>query len=409
MRDSVLIVGDYPQTLAAVRSLARGGYRVIVGRGPRPSVAERSRYCSEVWQCPDLESATFGEQLSSLIAQRDDIRCILPVGEPNIAQLHDVAPRLPRTVPMASVAAEHFAACVDKMATNAWAKQAGIDVPPSQVVFAYDELVAATQTLGFPLIVKSLRTERRVLDRKAFIVRDHEEFAQHFTAWPDGLEQLLVQRYVEGNLLSCDFVAQAGKIVAYTQTENSRTDMPDGTGFGVEFRSKAADPDLFNAVKSFVAIRGYSGPGLMQCMRCAASGRVYFIEVNPRMSAGVAEICAAGVDIPLISARSAMGIVYPEIVSVEALDYKVGSLVYWLERDVLALMTHYKSLSAMDALRWLAHMVRTAAACDAHINWRWADPLPSAVIVYRLLRSRAVAWLKALLGPKAARHPMGTR
>jgi predicted ATP-grasp superfamily ATP-dependent carboligase len=405
----VLIIGDYPQTLAAVRSLARGGYRVIVGRGTRPSVAERSKYCSEVWQCPDLMGKTFAEQLSRFIAERDDIRCILPVGEPNIAQLHAAAPILPREVAIASVPAEHFAACVDKMTTNAWAQEAGIDVPDSRIVYTHDELITATRSLGFPLIVKSLRTERRVLDRKAFIVRDAEEFANYFATWPQGMEQLLVQRYVEGSFLSCDFVAQAGKVVAYAQSDICRTDMPDGTGFGVEFRSKAADPDLFNALKSFVSTHGYCGPGLIQCIRCNTSGRVYFVEVNPRMSAGVAEVCAVGIDIPLISVRSAAGAAYPEICSVEALDQNIGTRVYWLERDALALMTQYRHLSATEVIRWLAHMVRTAATCDAHINWRWTDPLPSLTILYRLLRSRTAGLLKTLLGRTTPRRPLGTR
>lgn len=394
MTKSVLTIGDHPQTLAVVRSLGRAGYNVIIGHEGYRAVAAMSRYCGETWPFADLREPSFADDLAGLLSERDDVMCLFPIGERAIEGVQRAVRRLDRNTPVAAVSRCLLAICVDKVVTNDMARRAGIRVPQERIVHNQRELVEAAAALGYPLIVKSLRSEAPVLGRKAYLVEDRTAFAAAFRDWPGSFSALLVQQYVSGTSVACDFVAQDGEIVAYYQSFVDRTDMPDGTGFAVSFTSRRPESDLFGVLQAFVRKHGYSGPGLLQCIRCARTQELYFIEINPRLSAGVAEAVTAGVDLPLTSVRVACGDLCDVIEHAEQARYRVGSHSHWLERDALGLLRHFRHLAWRDRARWLAATLRDALRNDGHINWQWRDPLPSMLIVVRLLRSRLWASAK---------------
>lgn len=84
---TVVIPGTAPgSSLACVRSLGRHGLRVIVAGGD--SVAARSRFCDEAVDVPDPRT-DLGAYVDGLLdlAERDDVRTVLPVGEPDARAL----------------------------------------------------------------------------------------------------------------------------------------------------------------------------------------------------------------------------------------------------------------------------------------------------------------------------------
>lgn len=394
MTKSVLTIGDHPQTLAVVRSLGRAGYNVIVGHEGYRAVAALSRYCGETWSFAGLRAPSFADELAGLLSERDDIACLFPIGERAIEHVQRAVRHLGLNIPVAAVSRYLLEGCVDKVVTNEMARRAGIRVPQERIVHNQHELVDAAAALGYPLIVKSLRSEALVLGRKAYLVADQSAFAAAFGDWPGSFAALLVQQYVSGTKVGCDFVAKDGEIVAYYHSFVDRTDMPDGTGFAVSFTSRSPEADLFGVLQAFVHKHGYSGPGLLQCIRCAQTRELYFIEMNPRLSAGTAEAVTAGVDLPLTSVRVACGDLCDGIEHAEQASYRVGSHTHWLERDALGLLRHFHGLEWRDRARWLAAIFRDALRNDGHINWQWRDPLPSMLIMVRLLRSRLWAGAK---------------
>lgn len=120
-----------------------------------------------------------------------------------------------------------------------------------------------------------------------------------FQNWPVEHSTLMVQKHIAGFVEGCDFAARNGTLVAYCEGWSVRTDMLDGTGYGVEFLSETPSEDILADTKAFVKAHDYSGPGLVQFIREEGTGKIFFLENNPRLSAGIADVIYTGIDIPV--------------------------------------------------------------------------------------------------------------
>ena len=384
-KPAVLVLGDCPQTLAVVRSMARAGYRVVVANESATTVAGYSRYCDARWR--HSAGPAFADELANYLHHHDDICCLFPVGIKLIRRLYEAIELKAIVMTVVAVNPELLEACHCKSTANAMAAEAGINVPATCVVTSHAQLHRAIDQLGYPVIVKTVCGEARVWGRKAFVVADQQALERHFSSWPATHSRLMVQSYVAGTMLSCDFVAAEGRIVAYYETGVVRTDMPDGTGYVVEFRASTPTPALFDALKAFVSTHDYSGPGLLQCLLCAGTGKLYFLELNPRLSAGVAEVVAAGLDLPMIAVQAARQEPLSELSGSDDVRYQPGTTCYWFERDLMGWIKHCRHLSWSNNAAWLGHIRRCLLTNHNHINWQWNDPLPTAVILSRYAKS----------------------
>ena len=238
------------------------------------------------------------------------------------------------------------------------------------------------------MIVKGLTSKRAVFGRKAFLLNDAALLERAFERWPEGHEELLVQAYVEGPLEACDYAAQAGRVVSYFQASSVRTDMPDGTGFAVDFRSDPVSPDLLESCRQFCAATGYDGPGLLQMIRSNRDGRLWFVENNPRLSAGIAQAVLCGQDVPLMALRIALarrsGERIPDFDP--QTGYRPGVRTHWLLRDLQGILARRSELTAAEILQRLRQLLGSLSAADSHMVWRWRDPLPSLLLYAQLIR-----------------------
>jgi hypothetical protein len=387
---SVLVLDVLPQSLAVIRSLSRAGYHIVLGRHQqrRKTEAEFSRHCHEVWLHPGFDDPAFPESLSTFLDGRPDIQTIFPVGESSGSALLGIPSICSRHIDVAMASRDLFSACIDKAEANELARDAGLTVPASRVAHDLTTLREAAQTVGYPLIVKSVRTEARLHDRKAFLVESPGEFDSVFPAWPAGHRDLLVQAYIAGPMESADFVAMRGVLVGYCEVEAVRTDMPDGTGFAVDFKSIPPTPHVLNAIQAFVSHHRYSGPGLMQFIRSEASGELYFIENNPRLSAGIAHTIWCGQDCPLLAVQAISRGAQDRLAAFCRDDepYRYHVRAHWLLRDIEGLLAHRNELTRTEILLWLRQTVRSFLAANCHIMWQWRDPLPSLHIYARFAK-----------------------
>jgi cytochrome P450 len=205
----------------------------------------------------------------------------------------------------------------------------------------------------------------------------------------------MVQRYITGKVVACDFVANKGEIIAYYEGAHYRTDAPDGTGYVVDFRAVEPTPELFVALTQITSHTEYSGPGLLQCVICADTGSCYFLELNPRLSAGTAEVVNAGMDLPLIALHNGLGSNLPPAYQQAEMRYQLGAHAYWLERDLRGWLKHRRELTWSESARWIRSMITDLFTSDTHINWSWRDPAPTA----RILTGHLRAALSARLAP----------
>jgi hypothetical protein len=387
---SVLLVGNGLSSLAAVRSLAAAGYRVILGDGGGYVPARHSRDRDETWRHPPVERG--GEFLAALVAflsARPDISVVLPLRPDYVECLVCARERLPSSVVVAAPDREVVLTCLDKVRMYEVARRAGVPYQPVVVARGLGELAAACGELGYPCIVRpSDDTREPLAGKKALISRDPDELAEAIPAWPEGHEALLVQRYAPGPRHNVYFIAASGRILSRIESRVLRTDRADGTGPNVEAITVAPDPRRARSCDALVEELGYTGIGLAQFIVSSRHGP-HFLELNPRHGAGAVFMERYGLDLTLAAIELARdpgarrG--QPE------LRYPVGKRYAWTSRDLygLGLAWSRGEIDARAGARWLRSTMRAAIRADVHATWSSRDPLPT-LAVYAHLLSRAL-------------------
>lgn len=390
-RSTVLVLGVYHQTLAVIRSLHRAGFRVVLGRGTARSVEEFSNCCDGTWIHPPFDAPGFRAELEAYLDRHPEVGFVFPIGEEVALAVACMNGIRARDLAVVMVEPSLLHACLNKPLANRVASRAGLKVPCSGIVRSVPDLLCAARSIGFPVIVKPLTSRRPVFGRKAYLLRDQAELESVFTDWPEVHAELMVQAYVEGPLEACDFVAQSGRVVGYFEAASVRTDMADGTGFAVDFLSTPVKPDVLGECRRFCAATRYDGPGLLQFIRSNRDGRLYFVENNPRLSAGIAQPVMCGQDMPLLALRVAAahrsGDALPDFD--ELASYTTGMRTHWLYRDVQAIVNRRGGLAAADIPGRLKALAISLLRADNHMVWQWRDPLPSVVLYARLFRQLA--------------------
>ncbi len=371
MNETVLVIGDYQQTIAVVRSLARSGRTVIVGEHSRRAFAALSRHTHGTWKHPDPQrTAEFTAALDALLARRRDIRWIFPVGESDLLALVACRDQLKHRVQMAMPPPHTMTACLDKPTSYEIANQ--LKIPQARSATAQDflDLQACVSEIGIPLVVKCPDSTRLLDGRKALIIRSDDAFARWRVTLADARYPLVVQSWFNGARHNCQFAAVDGRITAYFEQRVLRTDEPDGTGFGIEGISVPPSRDLYAYTAALTEYLRYDGIGCAQFLVNDDDDTCAFLELNPRLDATCELAVRCGVDLPRFALE-------PAASSPSA--YRVGRRFHWLLGNLRALSALIKDdAPARHAIG--AALRETAAAhwrADYKLTWEWTDPLPS--------------------------------
>ncbi|MEH6558937.1 MAG: ATP-grasp domain-containing protein [Oceanicoccus sp.] len=386
--DSVLLIELGREALAVARSLGRAGFHVIVGNSGTTSIVESSRYCHEVWRHPPIENCVILESaLVMFLDSRPDIRFIFPVGERAPVAISSMRKILERDVILVMVHSPLLEECLNKTKANDMAMGLDFNVPKFSEVQSLHEIQTFIDEAGFPIIVKPCRSSKKIFGRKAYILSSQEELETVFSAWPIYHRRLIVQQYIQGNVEACDFVASSGKLLGYMETLSIRTDKPDGTGFAIDFYSIPVSPDVYLACRVFVQTYRYSGAGLIQFIRSKDDNKLYFVEINPRLSAGISHPIACGQDFPLLTLQAfsvEIGDEFPEFADLDT-PYNIHQRAHWLQGDIEGLLAERRNLSLKGKLMWFFKIAISFVRADSHMNWQLTDPLPSFKLYFRLI------------------------
>jgi predicted ATP-grasp superfamily ATP-dependent carboligase len=379
-RGSVLLLGNYRPTIALVRALRPRGYRTVVGLGGEGG-AEYSRFTDEVWDHPPLTDGgeAFVAALDVLVARRPDLRVVLPVGEEFVRVLANARGRLPPGPRYAMPSAEVLDAVLDKAAAYRLAEASGVPVAPWAVVETYAELGPRCEAVGYPLVLRPLRSARRLAGRKALVVDGPETLRRLLPGWPPGQPALLAQRQVSGRRHNVYFAARAGRVVRRVEAVIERTDAADGTGLAVAGRTVVPSADLMRYTGALVARLHYTGVGCAQFL--VAGGEAHFLEVNPRIAGNHAVAEAAGLELgPLAIALAA-----PEPPPVPFVDGRPGLVYAWTYGDVHGLKTALQggAVGPGAACRWALAIAASLVRARVHMTWSWADPVPTVALFVR--------------------------
>lgn len=387
-RGTVLMVGNYRPSLAVARALSAAGYRVSGGDdGEFPALAV-SRHCHEVWAHPPVtDKRRFLDALTAYLSARPDVTTVLPLHEDYLAVFAEERTTFPDGVVLAMPKPETVLTCLGKPAMYAAAEEAQVPYLPLAVARDYESVVATCERLGFPVILRPSGRERRPDQShlKAAICSDVGEVRQAWERWQAYDLDLVVQRYVRAPRHNVYFAARAGSVLALSESRILRTDRPDGTGENVEAVTIEPDPRITRWTSALVERLDYTGVGLAQFL-VPAGQDPYFMEMNPRMGAGVALPQSLGLDL----AVAALELASPgsDWRPDPRYSEQLGKRYVWTTGDLrgLLLANRRRELTKREVLRWPMRTIGAAVRADVHATWSVRDPGPTLFILTNRLR-----------------------
>jgi predicted ATP-grasp superfamily ATP-dependent carboligase len=381
----VLLLGNYRPALAVARSLSRHGYRITLGLGGGEGCGEYSRFVDESWDHPALAGSgdEFLASLLSLLQTRPHIEIIYPVAEEFVRFVAERERALPEHVTVASPRGDIVRTCCDKLALLRLVERLGIDHLPFQVVSVLDELTAAANAIGFPVVIRPLNNLIRLGHKKALIAADALDLQNLLPRWPDGQEKLLLQRFAKGERHNVFFAAQHGRILRAVETRILRTDRPDGTGLAVDGETVFPTPQLVEDTAALLASLNYTGIGLAQFILDPESGRSCFLELNPRIAGSHAITEQVGADL----SRLAIDLARKQLFVADAFSYRAGMRYAWVYGDLRGLLhaLRCQEIGPVQAARWTLQILSSTFTADLHQTWRRDDPMPTIMLFLRLL------------------------
>lgn len=363
---------DDRKTLAAVRSLARSGARVIMG-GDVKRPAFFSRHCSGriVYPHPEHGLDRFLDALEEhLKARHYDV--LLPMSDHITIPVVAARERLERHVRTAIPEPTSLERSRDKLKTLAIARRLGIGIPRTALVRGPEALAGAADKTGLPCVLKPRRGAAGI---GVEFIESREELA---AAWDRGVVQenlvyetrsRLLQEFHRGEVHDvCVLFRDGEPRAALTQ---KRVYMLPARG-GIAVLAETTDePELRDLAIRLLAAMRWHGPAQVEFRIDERDGQPKLMEVNGRFWATMELSILAGVDFPVLACRMAIdGDVEP------VFRYRVGQRFRWPVPFVF-------QRGRSSRLRW--SLLRPALRTGSNLSI--TDPLPHLMEALGYLRS----------------------
>lgn len=345
-------------TLVAVRALTAAGFEVGTGAPVRSfaSLSRHARTHHDVRECAEDEDG-FVADIARAVAERgyDIVFCAYETGLIALSRRREeIAPAV-WPYPSYEVVRRTF----DKLDLFAAATAAGVSTPHTVPA---DE--AALARWSGPVVVKARNHVPHRFDTAIF-ERPEQAAALVARTVAEGGEPLL-QTPLRGTMGAVVIVAGGdGRIIAEIHQQAART-WPPGAGDTVLGLVVAPDPELSRGIARLVAELGWRGLAQIELFR-DANGTASVIDFNGRFYGSMALALRAGINVPAIWARDALGL--DPWGGGGPASAREGARFQWLNRDLAAGW----AAGPAGLLSALA-----AAPRSSHSMWDRRDPLPAA-------------------------------
>jgi predicted ATP-grasp superfamily ATP-dependent carboligase len=375
-----IVLGGKETAIPVCRSLGRAGIPVIA-LGERDDPIGRSRYCREfvaVEGGEDLEQRWLEELTSRprpgvLLAPSDHG---VELVARNRAALTELG-----YVPF-EANDEALLAVLDKGRSYELALKAGVPTPKCIALHDPEDLRLLDE-IEFPCGIKPLEghlfRERTGSNEKLILVDSPEEFDALARPWLAAGLGLMATEVVPGpddqlfGLLT--YIDERGEPLFEFTNRKLRQDPPHfGVGCYVRHEEQ---PEVAELGLRFLRAAGFRGPAHVEFKRDPVTGAFKLIECNPRFNLAAAMLPAAGIDLPLLTYRRALGQPGPPMTMT-----RPGVHLWHPIPDLRSARTLRKegSLTWPAWLRSLLHRQRFTL-------WALDDPVPSLVANARTLAS----------------------
>jgi peptidoglycan/xylan/chitin deacetylase (PgdA/CDA1 family)/predicted ATP-grasp superfamily ATP-dependent carboligase len=359
-RTALIVDGNTGPSLAVVRSLGRQGWKIVVPAGSR---AARSRFANHIVELADAveEPQAFSAGLARLVDQLA-LDLVIPSTDASLEACWRVVgernePHIlggdARTVRMA----------LDKVECLRSAEQHGFPVPrwfaPDSTREARDAVVA----LGFPFVVKPRRSfvpvGRALHHRRHLVLTSDEDLEAVMSGLAEPTGELpVLQEFVRGRSLSVSAVVHRGQVVGSVARETFTFHPVSG---GTSVWKRTIDPGEVGVGEALRLLCDIGLEGLAEVeYQLSADGSPRLMEIGPRVHGWIPLAIAAGVDLPLLAARAAVG---QDIGPVA--PYRVGVEMRWPVGELLRLQAALAPRSSLPP-----DVTRTTVLAGLWPPWR---------------------------------------
>ena len=373
---TVLLLGDARMAFPVMKAMAKAGHRVCAGVSIYSNYMEWSRYMSQAFWHEPLEPGTDAPfpRIRDWLLAHPEVDTIQPVNEAAIRFVTRHRDFLESRASLVLPNRNTIALTADKTAMFDFCRKIGGPVAPYRAVHSLEEVKAAISEIGFPFILKPSKVDAYLFGRKALIIKSPAEFQERFPRWPTNHPELLMQQYVSGPRHSVIYSAHEGRLLGAVEIRAGRTHEDDGTGYTTYGITVSPNPIIRANVEAFVREMRYTFTGCLQYIVDPQTGRVTFMELNPRVSlARLAE--AAGLPHSLWGLEMAHGITPKGFEDPWSLREGVEYVWTKGELGLIANLLRSGEISPIQGLKRLGQASWDAMRCH-HAIFDPTDPLP---------------------------------
>jgi len=301
----LVLDGFWNKSLAAVRSLGRGGAFVAAGERTRLAPALFSRYCRRRFVYPSV----VGRPEAFLAALERELQAtgydvVLPM---ELATQLLVTEHRRRVEPGARIPfadADRTLRVHDKGFLTAFARDHGIECPATFFPNGPKDAAALSGDLPYPVLVKPRHSSggrgiRRV-ERRADFVRAYAMVHATFPA-PIVQECLPPGGDALGVAVLMNFASEPRASFAYRRVREY-----PATGGPSTVRESLGDPALRATTERLLSLLGWVGVAMAEFKVDTRDGRPKLLEVNPRFWGSLHHAILCGVDFPWLLCRMAV-------------------------------------------------------------------------------------------------------
>lgn len=372
-------------SLAGARALAQAGWTVGVGCPHAFGAIGLSRFVRHRHMLRPLANgaADFVEEVAQIVEEQD-YDLVFPSSDGELIALSQQRDRLSGALPYA----DHQAVldAVGKHGLMEAAESVGLRVPPT-VASAAD---AHARWGLLPLMVKedqhgTFTSDGRFVHVSPASFEDLSAAEQRVLDIRAGGKEPIVQPLIEGQLMAFSSVVDAqGDLLARVQQISERI-YPRSAGLSVRARTVPVDERLADRTRKLLRRLGWFGLSELQFI-LPASGEPTLVDFNGRFYGSLSLALAAGVNLPDVWGRAALG--QRQLVG----DAHPGVRYHWLEGDLRTMRS-----GSTGAMREAIDCIRYARRSHASI-WKVSDPLPGVWVAlklaWRAIARRAIGHLR---------------
>jgi predicted ATP-grasp superfamily ATP-dependent carboligase len=284
--------------LAVCRGLAAAGYRVSGVAGTTPAAGHWSRSVDRRYTLPNprLDGAAFVAGLAEIAAQGEHDVLIPSVDAAVLAvsEHRDLfEPHLRLGLPPHEV----ILRCLDKVALFEAAAAVGLGAPPTETHRDVDGALAAAARLGYPVVLKAVRSlardEQKV--KPSSFAHDERELRALVPEYGDAF---VVQRRERGAVVECGGVVADGKLIGLSVARYRRTWPPDGGSASLSV-TVVPPRDLIDRLQQLLDDLGWQGIFDLELVELE-DGRPATIDFNARPYGSMTLAVEAGANLPAL-------------------------------------------------------------------------------------------------------------